>query len=262
MKKILFLALLAPIGCSGMASMSERIPAQGAEPGAPPQGTPPARVREFFPESLLWRPEVVTDEKGQAALHFPAADSITTWRISAIANTARGDLGYGGATFRVFQKFFVEPDLPPVLTQGDRIQMPVAIYNFLEREQRVVVGLVPDDWYELAGESEQVVKLAARQVASVKFGVVALRLGTHAIRVEARGETEGADVVQRNVTVWPDGRERTNVVNATVSGRTTLSLEVPAGAIPGTARLVCKCYPGVLGSMLDGLEGMLRHPHG
>src|SRR5207248_364403 len=41
-------------------------------------GEPP-RVRELFPETLLWRPELVTDDQGRASLDLELADSITTW---------------------------------------------------------------------------------------------------------------------------------------------------------------------------------------
>ena len=52
---------------------------------------PPARVREWFPETLLWRPELVTDDNGRASLTIDLADSITTWRLSASAISAEGN---------------------------------------------------------------------------------------------------------------------------------------------------------------------------
>jgi uncharacterized protein YfaS (alpha-2-macroglobulin family) len=189
--------------------------------------------------------------------------SVTTWRVGATANTMKGQLGFGETTFRAFKEFFVEPDLPPILTQGDRIALPVAVYNFLDREEAVLISLVPDDWYELSDERARRLRIPAKSAASVTFDLRARLLGTHALLIEARGEgNDSTDAVRRAVTVWPDGRERKNVINARVSGRTTLSIEPPVGAIPGSARLVCKCYPGVFGSMLDGLEAMLRKPHG
>ncbi len=256
-------ALLALGGCAmGMPRHAESAFDVGLTQGATTSGGAPTKLRSHFPEALLWRPEVITDDAGDARLVFPVADSITTWRVFATANTVRGQLGAGTASFRAFQDFFIEPDVPPVLTAGDRMHLPVAVFNYLDREQRVVVSLEEGDWYELRGERDKLVKLAPKAVSSVTFDVTAKRLGTHALVVAARGEVEGADAVRRAVTVWPDGRERTNVLNARVAGKTTLSIEVPQDALPGTAKLVCKCYPGVFGSLLDGLDGMLRKPHG
>ena len=267
MKRMLLLALIAPTACA-MPGMEMRAPAMaGFEREAEPTGTaaePPRRnVREFFPESLLWRPEVITDEDGRASVAFPLGDSITTWRVSAVASAADGRLGFGGARFRTFREFFVEPDVPPVLTQGDRIGLPVAIYNFLDLEQQVAVCLEPDDWYEAPAGTERTLRVGPRQASAVTFEVVARRLGTHRLGVRAIGDREGSDdTVRRAVTVWPDGRERTRVLNASVSGRATLSLDAVPDALPGTARLLVKAYPGVSGSVLDGLEAMLRKPHG
>ena len=41
-----------------------------------------------------------------------------------------GCAGTGTASLKVFQDFFVDLDLPVRLTQGDRVSLPVAIYNY------------------------------------------------------------------------------------------------------------------------------------
>ena len=41
---------------------------------------PSLRVREYFPETMLWKPALITNDKGQAELMVDFADSITTWR--------------------------------------------------------------------------------------------------------------------------------------------------------------------------------------
>jgi uncharacterized protein YfaS (alpha-2-macroglobulin family) len=263
-KTLLLLCVIAPVGCAHSMLDFAGAPraAESQAPGLVTHGAP-ARVRSNFPEALAWHPELITDEKGEATFAFRAGDSITTWDISATAHSRAGQLGFGGGSFRTFQSFFLEPDLPAVLTQGDRITLPVALFNYTDRDQRVRVALDEDPWYDLAGDRERIVVAKPKQATPVTFDITARRLGTHALTVRGRGETEEiVDAVRRAVTVWPDGRERTNVVNLRVEGPTTLSLDLPADAIAGTGRLVCKCYPGVYASLLDGLEGMLRKPHG
>ena len=46
---------------------------------------PPPRVRKHFPETLLWRPELITDDQGEVEIDIELADSITTWRLSTSA---------------------------------------------------------------------------------------------------------------------------------------------------------------------------------
>ncbi len=58
---------------------------------AGPTATP--RVREYFPETLLWMPEVITGPGGSARTQVTLADSVTTWKVAAIASTLDGRIG-------------------------------------------------------------------------------------------------------------------------------------------------------------------------
>ena len=83
-----------------------------------------------FPRPLYINPEIITDSKGNASISIPVADSITTWRMAMLASTQSGAIGSGTASLKVFQDFFVDLDLPVTLTQGDRVSIPIAIYNY------------------------------------------------------------------------------------------------------------------------------------
>ena len=63
-------------GAERTAADSSQVPRQSQTAAAPP------RLRQWFPETLLWRPELITDDKGQATLDVDLADSITTWRLT------------------------------------------------------------------------------------------------------------------------------------------------------------------------------------
>ena len=131
------------------------------------------RLLQWFPETLLWRPELITDDEGHATLEIDLADSITTWRVAASAVSAQGRLGGREGAIRVFQPFFIEPDLPVALRRGDEVTVPVAVYNYLERKQTVSLELAPADWFELQGEAEKTVELGPGEVRSVGFPLVA-----------------------------------------------------------------------------------------
>ncbi|HZT79280.1 MAG TPA: alpha-2-macroglobulin family protein, partial [Gemmataceae bacterium] len=144
-----------------------RLGAQGPDAGGMAPGAAPAvRVREEFPETLLWRPEIITDDEGRASLDIDLADSITTWRLTASAVTADGRLGATQAGLRVFQPFFVDLNLPVALTRNDEVSVPVVVYNYLKEPQTVELKLEVADWFELTGEPVQKIELAANEVRS------------------------------------------------------------------------------------------------
>ena len=106
---------------------TEVINGQVAKDGS---ASPAAHVRSYFPEALYINPEIITDKDGRASIAIPMADSITTWRMAMMASTQHGALGSATSSLKVFQDFFVDLDLPVTLTQGDRVSIPVAVYNY------------------------------------------------------------------------------------------------------------------------------------
>ncbi len=124
----------------------------GQSPASPAE---PPRLRQYFPETMLWQPEAVTDAGGALKLDVPAADSITTWRVTALASTQDGRLGSATAPLRVFQDFFIDLDLPQSLTVGDEVAMPVGVFNYLPDAQSVRLELDQADWFELLETSRQ-----------------------------------------------------------------------------------------------------------
>jgi hypothetical protein len=222
----------------------------------------PARVRSSFPETLVWRPELVTDRQGRATLDVDLADSITDWRMLATGSTESGLLGSTSLTLRVFQEFFVDLDLPPTLTQGDRIGVPVTVHNYLKTRQRIRLRLAPEPWFKTVGPREQQIELGPSQVGVRVFPVVVRRVGRGDLTVHARTDGGSADSVRRSTLVEPDGVEHAASFGGTLRAAVSHRLVRPAGAIPGTGKLVLKILPGAVSQTLAGMQAMLRRPHG
>jgi hypothetical protein len=220
------------------------------------------RVRRNFPETLFVEPAVITDGDGRATLRVPLADSITTWRVSALANSQGGLLGSNDAGIRVFQDFFVDIDFPATLTRGDEFHVPVALYNYLEVPQVVTLTIQEGDWYTLLG-GERVIRvpLDAGEVAGVRIPVRVDRVGLHELTVIAEGDAL-ADGVARTVLVEPDGQKVEGVVSGALDGNIEKTVTIPADAIEGSGGLFVKLFPGVLSQVIDGMEGILQMPSG
>ena len=229
------------------------------EPPADKAATP--RIRQWFPETLLWRPELITDDDGNATLEIDLADSITSWRLSASAVSADGRLGAAQQDIRVFQPFFVDLDLPVALTRGDELSLPVVVYNYLDKPQTVTLSLKDADWFERLDEIEQQVELPPGAVRSVSYRIRAKQVGKHYLQVTARGG-DLADAVKREVTVEPDGRRVETVHNGNLQQPAEIVVEVPADAIPGSVKAIVKIYPSSFSQLVEGLDGIFRRPYG
>lgn len=223
--------------------------------------TPDVRVREYFPETLYANPALITDEKGNASITLPMADSITTWRLSALGNSLNGLLGSTTAPIRVFQDFFIDIDLPVSLTENDEVSIPIAIYNYLNEEQSIKLVLKQEDWFETKSQKETTLKIGPNQVTVKYFDIKVKQLGHHTLTVYGYG-SKLQDAIKREITVEPDGKEIRTVINGTVNDEVTTTVEIPKAAIDKASRVLVKLYPGYLSQVLEGMDNIFRMPHG
>jgi len=219
------------------------------------------KVRQFFPETLYWNPLIVTDEAGVASVDLEMADTITTWRMTGMANTRRGVTGSFTKPIRAFQNFFIDPDLPEHLTRGDSLTVPVALYNYLPTTQSLEVSLVKEGWFDVTGPAVKMVSVSPNDVSSVPFTIKVMEVGDYRFTVLARSSSQ-KDAVSKPIRVDPDGREVQVTTNGTLDKALHCSIPIPADSVPGGSTILVKIYPGVTTQMLDGLEGMLRMPYG
>lgn len=225
-------------------------------------------VRSNFPEALYINPEILTDGKGDASLTIPVADSITTWRMAMLASTQSGALGSGESGLKVFQDFFIDLDLPVTLTQGDRVSIPVAVYDYSGKAGEVCLKLQPEDWFALEDDSaEKSIKVDSGRVGGAQFTLSAKRIGKFKLTLSAHMTGEGGgevrdDVVVREIEVVPNGLEQDVVFNGTLDGRVKQEMNFPAGAIPDATSILVRLYPGPLSQVIEGMDSILRMPGG
>ena len=244
-------------------SISEKktAPTPRADSGLKAQLSTP-RLREHFPETLLWQPEIVTDSEGRAQLRFKLADNITTWKMAVIASTVDGRIGVAEKEIRAFQPFFIEHDPPAVLTEGDRIELPIVVRNYLDRAQPVTLEIKPENWFALQGPARKQTEIAAgdarretfsfRAIATVKGGKQ---------RITARGAQVG-DAVEKPITVRPDGQEITETASRLFNDSATLEIDLPASVIKNSAQAELKIYPNLMAHVIESIEAIMERPYG
>lgn len=244
-------------------SGSKTFPAElGRNNGAAAQISTP-RLREYFPETLVWQPLLETDARGRAQLDFKLADNITTWKMAVIGSTVDGEVGIYEKEIRAFQPFFVEHDPPRVLTEGDEIQLPVVLRNYLEKAQAVELEIKPESWFALFSPARKLANVASGDSSRETFDFRATSSITDGKqRITATG-LEASDAIEKPVTVHPDGEERA-VMTSKILGMetTTLQLSIPTESIQSSLKGELKIYPNLMSHVAESVEGILERPHG
>ncbi len=86
-------------------------------------------AREIFDTLLLWRGVVELNQNGQAVIDVPLNDSLTKFKIVAIASAGPDQFGTGETSITTTQNLMVFPGIAPLVREGDQIDTPVTLRN-------------------------------------------------------------------------------------------------------------------------------------
>ncbi|MGA2219381.1 MAG: alpha-2-macroglobulin family protein, partial [Terracidiphilus sp.] len=236
-------------GRNGKATISE------------PTFTP--RLRHIFEETAYWAPSLETNSAGRVSLQFSLPDSLTTWKLHALASTIDGRVGALDQTFKTFQPFFVDLDTPPVLTVGDEITLPVNLRNYTDHALALPVIAKPADWFSLLTPARIDADVPANGTAPVIYGFRASKaVDAGPLRITASNAHEG-DAVEKTIRVHPDGEPRDVTVSGLLRyGPTTLALDLPLDSIPGSVHAELMLYPNLRTHLMHAMKAVLERPYG
>lgn len=210
------------------------------------------RLREYFPETLLWLPELVSDAAGEAEVQFRLADSITKWQVRAFVSTEDGRWAHVETKIQAYQPFAIELDPPAQLTEGDEVEVPALLRDYTQRGRRrdVAIRFAPNSWSQVVGQGPGYVRLRAVRSAEEA-----------PLEVSAVGNRQ-ADAVRRTLRVVPGGYPQKKIELALLTGDTKLAFSIPANSIAASRRARLHVYPSYAALLLESVKGLVRIPAG
>ena len=217
-------------------------------------------IRRFFPETLYWQPQLITDEQGRAAISFNVADTITNYRFSTSAISRIGKLDSVQQELKVYQDFFVDFNPPENFICGDIISIPVVLYNYMKEPQQLSVAVQADKAFSIIAPIAPVM-LAPRSVTKYYLKVKFERAAETKMLLTAIGKN-CKDAIERTIKIVPNGRKETVIINDVLQNSAQYKITVPDQALPDGRDFFMKIYPTPLPQIADTLKGMLREPYG
>ncbi|KAL5256246.1 hypothetical protein ACHWQZ_G011458 [Mnemiopsis leidyi] len=235
---------------------------EAEEVGAEEEST---SVRNFFPEAWLWT-DMVSDENGRNIIKVVAPDTITGWKGSAFGLSPEKGLGFSNEIeFQTFLPFFISLDLPYSGTVGERITIPVRLFNYLDEDVSATVRISSKIW----DEQTATVNIPSNKAATVEYEISLTEAGNHEITVNARTSSGEFDAVEKSLFVQPGGEKivDTNSILIMQKGRssqdkTVLTVELPDGFIPGSHKLKLVAVGDILGEAVSGISSLIQLPSG
>lgn len=232
---------------------------------ARPQGGGGGRssTRELFDTLLLWRADVVLDANGGAEVEIPLNDSLTGFRVVAVATGGTGLFGTGETAIRTTQDLMLFSGLPPVVRGGDQLTAELTLRNTTERALEVEVtaqvdglgaALAPQRLGLAANEAK-----VARWPIGVPDGVDELRYTFEA--KAGSGPGDRMTVTQRVAPAVPVRVLQGTLVQVAADAAFRQQVAAPQDALPGRGGIELRVSPTLLAG-LDGVrDTMTRYPY-
>ncbi|MGV7209987.1 alpha-2-macroglobulin family protein [Oxalobacteraceae bacterium A2-2] len=217
--------------------------------------------RELFDTLLFWKADVQLDANGEASVQVPINDSLTAFRIVAIASADADLFGTGRTEVRSAQDLMLLSGLPALVREGDRLRAGFTLRNTSAADVNVALGA------SMGGKAlaPQQLALAAGQAREIGWDVQ-VPVGVEELQWDVKaaisgGDGAAADRLRVKQKVVPAVPVRT--VQATLlqlDKRQDIKVAAPADALPGRGGIQA-LFSARLGGGLPGVrEYMADYP--
>jgi len=231
----------------------------GADEGA---GT----LRKDFRVLAFWLGSVATGADGKASIDVTLPESLTTYRIMAVAADRGSRFGSGDAEVRTNKPLTLKPTFPRFLALGDTGFFGAVVGSQLPADGTAVVSMRSLDprVLNLTGATEQRVPVTAGGTVEVRFSAAARSVGRARLQVTARigDETDAfEDVIPVEVLAAPETvAAYGEAAGASSAARETLT--IPSGIVPGLGGLDVEVSSTAMVGLGEGARYLVEYPYG
>ncbi|MFN6964102.1 MAG: alpha-2-macroglobulin family protein [Pyrinomonadaceae bacterium] len=230
----------------------------------------PIKQRLRFDALAVFVPSARTDANGRVTVDVKLPDSLTRYRITAVAVDSGRRFGKTESNITARQPLMVRPSAPRFMNFGDRIELPVVIQNQTDNDMTVDVAVRAMN-AELAGGnpsgSEGVtatgkrVLVKANDRAEVRFPAAAMNAGTARFQIAA---TSGkfADAAEISLPVWTPATTEAFATYGTTdqNGAIIQPVQTPGDVFPQFGGLEVTTSSTQLQELTDAFISLYRYP--
>jgi len=218
------------------------------------------RARKDFRANAAFSPRLRTGPDGKVALSVDMPDSLTRYRVVALAAADLRYFGKAEGTIVTARKVNARTTAPRFLTQGDAFSLPVVLQN-LDGGPRTVDVAVRAANLAAAGPAAQRITIPAGQRAEVRFGFATRARGKAVIQtiIESGGLADAQTV---ELPVYePATTEAFATYGIVDDAPATEQLAVPADVFPEVGGVEVELASTQLQSLTDAYWYLYAYPY-
>jgi uncharacterized protein YfaS (alpha-2-macroglobulin family) len=181
------------------APMAATPPGEAGGRGKDERGAP-IKLRKELGALALFTPTVTTDARGHASVDVKLPDSLTRYRVMAIATSGPQKFGSSESSITARLPLMVRPSAPRFLNYGDRFELPIVVQNQTDTPLEVDVAARASNALLTAGAGRRVL-VPANDRVEVRLPSAAAKAGTARFQIGA-ASGRSADAAEIELPVW------------------------------------------------------------
>ncbi|MCR5762445.1 MAG: hypothetical protein K6G00_03590 [Treponema sp.] len=237
-------------------------------------------VRSNFEPTAIFEPALTTDKNGKATCTVTLPDSLTSYRITAVA-LEDDNFGCSENEISVCEPISVRTALPRMLRVDDKGELGVVISNLTNKAQSVSVQLNVYDGIEQTGQKQnkddiqklpgsavlaekksgKKIKVAANKTQALMFSVKAIKQGWITVEFVITGNNVNEKILLPLQIEKPYIFE-TVTVTGTTENKAQEKILIPQDAEDGRYSLYVQLDPTRLGVLREAVSYVFHYPYG
>jgi uncharacterized protein YfaS (alpha-2-macroglobulin family) len=219
-------------------------------------------TRELFDTLLLWKASLPLDSNGDATVEVPLNDSLTSFRIVAIADSSPGQFGTGYASIRSTQDLMLLSGVSPIIRNGDSFAAEFTVRNASERAFDATVKAKIDGLALLPPPRKLTLGPGQGTTISWNLDVPAVvhELKYHVDANVEHGPSDHLLITQRVIPAVPVRTLQATLLR--LEKPIIQAVALPAGALAGEGGVEVSLSPSLAAGLTGVRDWMRAYPYG
>ncbi|HWK09783.1 MAG TPA: MG2 domain-containing protein, partial [Vicinamibacterales bacterium] len=228
----------------------------GADSGA---GT----IRRDFRVLAFWLGSVATDARGHASVDVKLPESLTTYRIMAVAADKASRFGFADAEIRINKPVTLKAAFPRFLAVGDKATFGAVVTSQLASggQAKVTIESLDPAVLVFADTDPHIVDVPARGSVEVRFDAAGRAIGRARVRVKVSLGSE-SDAFEDSIPVEVLASPETVAAVGQAADSAAERLTIPEGVVPGLGGLHVELASTALVNLGEGARYLVEYPYG
>ncbi|MEO5722611.1 MAG: alpha-2-macroglobulin family protein, partial [Chthoniobacterales bacterium] len=223
-------------------------------------------LRTNFIATPFWNATVRTDAQGRARAEFKAPDSLTRYRVIAVAATKQSQFGAAESAFEINKSIMIESAMPAFANVGDKLVLRAVVHNTTDTAGKADVLLEVDERVRAAEKTRQIT-VAPHQSLAIDIPIEVLATGESqwkwGVKFVAADGTELRDAVAAKIELGHPAPLIRQVETKRIEGESGELLRVnDPQIIEGTGEVTVNLSNTRVGELRESLRQLLHYPYG